>query len=407
VAYQLCYYCCFIYNTYELKSPASEHNFIHSFNKLAANKTSQDRFSQPLQSNRHVASQRQHNTTPCQPSSQPAFAQEVADAMVEAFGNDVLFGLLSEAGTKTGKKSQNTLIVICVAVLEATDRMQQSDHELPSELFSVMLRLDAFAKTVVALLVPTPGFLNSSARDVYTMTRYRGSQLLEATLKTIIVDNDIWKGKYDELTKKAGSSKVWQPKYAEHLQRLQQVMEPLGDFNSMLTAVVEVFKDYEQMERNMRVGALGDLSACLLTLIPAIAKRILASEAGDDVDVSKLKAFISNICMLSDHDNIQDIQLELDKWQTGSAGKLATRRFGDFLALSVVGGLDNSSSFDLTEFGKLLHGSQHLESSAKDAINSLMPVIITTLKHEASVPRQVTHIYIYIASHVRQSQSLI
>jgi hypothetical protein len=325
------------------------------------------------------------------------FCEDVAESMLNSFENDMTIEWFTTE--HKDKDSHKCLALTCQYVLLEISKTKadQDYHKLAKPIKVTIDRIESVCKAVVALLFPGYNYMSTTVRDVIAISEYRGSDTLEKTLKMVLLQNEFWKAKFAELTKKAGTSKEWSPKYDLHLMKLNAAASSFGPaaelddgaFPIALKNTVAAMLDYEQMVENMRAGSLDGLDSAFLKLIPTIAKKILDSSGGD-LNIVHIEAFIDNLQQFGSSEVVQDFKLQLDKWQVDEASSLASRRLETFLdeALGVPAGSSNLLDLQaLKDFVKNQTSNQGKDAvttdRVKDKVASLMPMIMEKLREQA------------------------
>ena len=157
-----------------------------------------------------------------------ALLEMIQSAMLEAFGNDSL-GSLFEACHKS-TKARSLLTEVCAAVLQnimtLEEGMSEQVAELPEQIHAVFASVKAVTQAILALLVPVPNYMKSSAKDVLRVTNAKtaGADLPEDSLLSmtrLALQAPFWKGLVSEVSVKAGAAKELGPSWNLCVRSLQ------------------------------------------------------------------------------------------------------------------------------------------------------------------------------------------
>jgi hypothetical protein len=304
--------------------------------------------------------------------------------LLNSFENDVVIGWITDADKE--RLSVECLASVCEAVLAEITRTKADEDfpKLAEPVRTVIVRIERVCKAVVATLFPRYNYMSTTVRDVITISDYKGLDTLEKAFKTALLQNEFWKAKFADLTKKAASSKEWTPKFDDHLKNVSVDVTD-KTFEGLLKHVVSALADYALMVESLRVGSLQPLDAVLLTLIPIIADKVLNASV-ESLIIKDVENFIYLLRVFESYEFVQDIKLQLDKWKLDMASSLCTVRLGAFLDEALVSPVGGPEARDLDMMLLKTHLQDHSVSATdeiKAKLRDLMPTLMDKLRQQA------------------------
>ena len=282
--------------------------------------------------------------------------QVIKRSMLDAFGNDFLGSLLQNCKTK--KASQQILLGICQTMLESMDvvyaEYEAELGELPESIQEGLTSVQLFCRAIVALLVPIPGVLGSSAKDVVEVTSCaQDAEPLLCMLK-FELQGDFWKPFCLDVTLKAGVAKELGPKlhgYHRQLTGMIQKSKEASDdsshellANTNLEKVIEVLNQLPSYEDALRAGATSQLRATLKTVVDMLMKQIIKIDDFDGQPLDRINTFIQTLescqCM---KDDFMDVVLQLQHWQQKSAPQVKSATMSQWIDAQLEAKVDGES----------------------------------------------------------------
>ena len=150
-------------------------------------------------------------------------------------------------------------------------------------------RIGKIAKALLTCLEPRPEELGLSAKDLLPILTYKGDNVLELSVKALLVENKAWTKMVDATNKAAGTSKILFPQMQDLMARLTAAQgDDIGEEGlEALPLVCEALKKVEEFRRGLKPHATQDMEASLLDLVLKVGKHIVSSktmEAKMDAD---------------------------------------------------------------------------------------------------------------------------
>ena len=190
---------------------------------------------------------------------------------------------------------KDKVLKVAEAFLKEFEAGTGTIKDLPPAINLVLGRFRRIASAVVALLHPLPGHLKSSAADVNDLRKYKGSEVQEASVKTIFIAQEVnqeenpaanqkviampnpWVKLYDELITKGQFTLTNLPQLEAIREKLEKAEEKaktdtLGidwkDFESVIT-------EFPPLSKGMRDGICTEHLQKLRLLVMSVAQDML------------------------------------------------------------------------------------------------------------------------------------
>ncbi|CAE7241795.1 unnamed protein product [Symbiodinium sp. CCMP2592] len=269
--------------------------------------------------------------------------------MIDSFASGYVTKLLKQIPFK--KECQQIMVKICQSMVEAMDlaytSLSDELSELPDQIIAVMDVVQIFCRAILALLVPIPNYLGSSAKDVVAVTAAKDDNSLLLMLKNEMATS-FWKPLILDVNLKAGMAKELGPVLKSHTDKVATVLKEPGPLLENLAALNGALTDLPKLAANLRTGATQQLQDVMQKAVKFIIKDVvqLKDFTGEDSG-SLAKAITTFVDKLGSagslHDALADEVLQLQAWQSNSAASLAeaeTKRWLDQCMASSSNGTD-------------------------------------------------------------------
>ena len=252
--------------------------------------------------------------------------------MLDSVANDFFAGHMDSAAKTPPSRRVLMEIAQCLANALTTPL---GDEELPEAIRQALGIVATVAKAILALVVPIPEYMGSSAKDVIAITNAKAGKgfdpqnALYVLMRERLTDNGFWKSLATEVNLKSGTNKELAPVLKKHCESLKAVKN--GDFNDMLAAVLECLKDMPRLESNLRNNATQQLRTQLRLLVQKLGKTTLATDIAT-LPISELQLLVQSLACVLDDQGIREMHCKLEAWMQASEGQFAEAECERWLA---------------------------------------------------------------------------
>ncbi|CAE7514829.1 unnamed protein product [Symbiodinium sp. CCMP2592] len=283
----------------------------------------------------------------------------IADGMIEAVANNFLAALLELAPKNV--HARKVLMEIAQILVQAVTTMPEADPELPEAISETLTSVLTFGRALLALLVPMPEYLGSSAKDVIKATTASKSkdQCVNPayTLLKSALEDPWWRALATEVNVKAGINKELAPVLKKCTEDIK-FTKGEDELNPLLTGALDTLNALPKLDGNLRAGATQHLRGHLKVVVDKITKAILAAPSVESLPISQVSDFVGKLACVSDDPAMCQQHLQLQAWQEKSKSQLDIADTVAFLAAAKEGNLDGSEldwerlQYHLSKFSK-------------------------------------------------------
>ena len=249
--------------------------------------------------------------------------QVIQQSMLGAVGCEYFASLLEKAAAIA--EPRRILMEVSQAMLHAIQQVQENMdseildlHELVSDNLATVA--DA-SKALLALLVPIPEYVGTSAKDVVQLVQSKSINSFHLLIRKKM-EGPWWRNIQNEVNVKAGISKELAPVLRGLIDKTKQAKQ-LEDYSQVIEPTIDALAGLRRLESNLRAGATQHLRGHLRACVQKVGKGVLNAQEFDHVPVGLVLEFTEKLEALKDDDGIRQLQLQLQQWQKDSSSKLS------------------------------------------------------------------------------------
>ena len=252
-----------------------------------------------------------------------------------------------------------------------------------------MSTVQLFCKAVVALLVPTPCHLGSSAKHVIEVTSLKGDADPLLCMLQYELKDEFWLGLSRDLTLKAGSSKELGPKLKDAVDRMARMLEQTkSEDQKVLSAqnlelLTQVLRQLPQFQDGLRQSATDRLQELFKDAVVLLTAEVVALKSiKDEIQdvVGPLQSFITDL-EGTNFDLGEEI-LQLTQWQEKSKNAITRAALEQWLAEQMETSVDGAS-LDLEQLR--YHTAQHPQGFPENMQSDLKKLYVPLMNRMVAV----------------------
>ncbi|CAE7589034.1 unnamed protein product [Symbiodinium sp. CCMP2456] len=310
--------------------------------------------------------------------------EAVAAGWVDAFANDTLLGLIPATATS----SYSRLLDVCSSMLTALNvQVPCIPEDFPSVMQGSIDRVTAFCKCICCLAAPLPNYMDCTFRDAFVLSKYEGTDYMEAEIKTAIgKKGSFWQEAFDAEQRASSAVKEFAPVMRQYVADMDKIVQDAKgeesapmDCAQACKLVLEVLGKRHHMAGNLRKGALQELDSMLQGLIPLLLEAIEKENDLKSIAGMKVEDFLNLASKVPAVGKpVNGYAEALDKfamWQATNQTALQSARLKELCQSATDA---EAGAFDVSLAWGVLQ-SVDLDGEEAAGIN-LQPLLLATLK---------------------------
>ena len=310
------------------------------------------------------------------------FCEALGKHIIDCFAQDSFIKALNKAD-----ENPKGITFVLTALRQRFEK--QLNHSQWQELLDVgtsvagaVSRVYDCSKGLLVLLLACPEREGLSVKDLLPLLNYKGSWVLESSLKALMTENKYWSQSVNLANKFAGVAKANFPILKEHEDKMKALKSKEFEPELWLETISAALKATPELRTKLKPNATKRLESYVRAEVAPLVKYITSAESPQGLAVTSVQSLADGLTLFESDAAISDLLQKLQKWQASMASELIVQQFQEGMSAVMRYGRAN---WEL--LGELLPKLPELTEEMKTELREILHVFfLDFLEVEAAWP---------------------